>query len=72
MMMSKEQIWEHRVLIRMDWNIWMKMREEKHWRMRDWIRMSMIFKKNVQMMYKIYRYTDDDNHLAREIYMTQK
>ena len=28
----------------MSWNLWIRMKEEKCWKMRDWIRMSLIFK----------------------------
>ena len=29
--------------IMMSWNLWIQMKEEKCWKMRDWIRMSLIF-----------------------------
>ena len=29
--------------IMMSWNLWIRMKEEKCWRMQDWIRMSLIF-----------------------------
>ena len=25
------------------WNLWIRMKEEKRWKMQDWIRMSLIF-----------------------------
>ena len=30
-------------LIMMSWNLWIRMKEEKFWKMQDWIRMSLIF-----------------------------
>lgn len=30
-------------LIMMSWNLWIRMKEEKCWKMQDWIRMSLIF-----------------------------
>ena len=30
-------------LIMMSWNLWIQMKEEKCWKMQDWIRMSLIF-----------------------------
>ena len=33
-------------LIMMSWNLWIRMKEEKCWKMQDWIRMSLIFKEN--------------------------
>ena len=30
-------------LIMMSWNLWILMKEEKCWKMQDWIRMSLIF-----------------------------
>ena len=30
-------------LIMMSWNLWIWMKEEKCWKMQDWIRMSLIF-----------------------------
>ena len=30
-------------LIMMSWNLWIRMKEEKCWKMQDWIRMSSIF-----------------------------
>ena len=32
--------------IMMSWNLWIRMKEEKCWKMQDWIRMSLIFEKN--------------------------
>ena len=32
--------------IMMNWNSWIRMKEEKCWKMQDWIRMSLIFKEN--------------------------
>lgn len=29
--------------IMMNWNLWIRMKEEKFWKMQDWIRMSLIF-----------------------------
>lgn len=29
--------------IMMSWNLWIRMKEEKFWKMQDWIRMSLIF-----------------------------
>ena len=29
--------------IMMSWNLWIRMKEEKCWKMQDWIRMSLIF-----------------------------
>ena len=37
-------------LIMMNWNLWIRMKEEKCWKMQDWIRMSLIFKRRVQLM----------------------
>ena len=37
-------------LIMMNWNLWIRMKEEKCWKMPDWIRMSLIFKRRVQLM----------------------
>lgn len=30
-------------LIMMSWNLWIRMKEEKCWKVQDWIRMSLIF-----------------------------
>ncbi len=30
-------------LIMMSWNLWIRMKEEKCWKMQEWIRMSLIF-----------------------------
>ena len=30
-------------LIMMSWNLWIQMKEEKCWKMQDWIRTSLIF-----------------------------
>lgn len=32
--------------IMMSWNLWIRMKEEKCWKMQDWIRMSLILKLN--------------------------
>ena len=37
-------------LIMMSWNLWIRMKEEKCWKMQDWIRMSLIFNRRVQLM----------------------
>ena len=37
-------------LIMMSWNLWIRMKEEKCWKMQDWIRMSLIFKRRIQRM----------------------
>ena len=29
--------------IMLSWNLWIRMKEEKCWKMQDWIRMSLIF-----------------------------
>ena len=31
--------------IMMSWNLWIRMKEEKCWKMQDWIRMSLIFRR---------------------------
>ena len=37
-------------LIMMSWNLWIRMKEEKCWKMQNWIRMSLIFNRRVQLM----------------------
>lgn len=37
-------------LIMMSWNLWIRMKEEKCWKKRDWIWMSLIFKRRIQRM----------------------
>lgn len=37
-------------LIMMSWNLWTRTKEEKCWKMQDWIRMNLIFKRRIQRM----------------------